>query len=49
MAGKPGKEAGAPKGNMNALRNGSSVRRRLVVGELPPSMIAIKREGREYR
>ncbi len=40
----------APVGNKNALRNGSRVdRRRLVVGELPKSMIAVKREARAFR
>ena len=43
-------KVGAPKGNKNALRNGSRVdRKRLTVGELPKTMIAIKREGRAYR
>ena len=41
---------GASKGNKNAYRNGSRiVVKRLVVGELPTSMIAVKREAREYR
>ena len=47
MAGKPGR-SGPPPGNTNGLRNGSHVRR-LTVGELPASMVAVKREGRAYR
>lgn len=47
MAGKPGR-SGAPKGNFNALKVGSDVRR-LTVGELPKTMTTIKREGRAYR
>ena len=46
----PTRKRGAPVGNTNALRNGSRVdRKRLVVGELPKKMIAVKREGRAYR
>ena len=49
MAGKPGR-SGPPKGNKNNLRNGNRVDfRRLTVGELPTTMIAVKREGRQYR
>lgn len=44
----PKNKGGAPKGNTNGLTTGSKVRR-LTVGELPPSMIAVKREGRAYR
>jgi len=41
---------GAAKKNLNALKNGSRLdHKRLTVGELPPSMIAIKREGCKYR
>lgn len=41
---------GAAKGNVNAMKNGSKLsHRRLTVGELPSSMIAVKREGRAYR
>jgi hypothetical protein len=37
-------------GNKNALRNGRRLNvKRLTVGELPGSMIAVKREGRAYR
>jgi hypothetical protein len=35
-------------GNMNGLKTGRKVKR-LTVGELPASMVAIKREGRAYR
>lgn len=45
MAGKPG----PPKGSMNSLKNGTRLRQRLVVGELPAPMVAVKREGRQYR
>ena len=48
MTKKTGKR-GAPLGNLNAARHGGKVGRRLVVGELPKTMIAIKREGRAYR
>lgn len=49
MAGVKGK-SGAPKGNANALRNGTRLNhKRLTVGELPSKMIAVKREGRQYR
>lgn len=49
MAGKPGRSGPKP-GNKNALKNGSRINaNRLVVGELPASMIAVKREGRAYR
>jgi hypothetical protein len=41
-------KVGAPRGNMNGLVSGSNVRR-LTVGELPSSMVAVKREGRAYR
>jgi hypothetical protein len=35
---------------MNALKNGSRLNaNRLVVGEFPPEMISVKREGRRYR
>ena len=47
MVGKPGR-SGAPKGNVNGLTSGASVKR-LTVGELPSKMIAVKREGRAYR
>jgi hypothetical protein len=47
--GKKGRSGPAP-GNMNALKSGSRLNhRRLVVGELPGSMVAIKREARKYR
>jgi hypothetical protein len=38
-------------GNKNALRNGNKVHlnNRLVVGELPVTMVAVKREGCKYR
>ena len=40
----------AAKGNKNALKNGSKLdRKRLVVGELPKAMVAVKREARGYR
>lgn len=45
---EPKKKTGAPVGNLNGLKNGSRMTR-LTVGELPPSMVAIKREGRAYR
>src|SRR4051812_12994531 len=49
MAGIKGK-SGAPKGNKNAMTTGARLDlRRLVVGELPLPMIAVKREGRAYR
>src|SRR5262245_51458022 len=49
MAGKPGR-SGPKVGNKNALRNGSRMDiKRLTVGELPATMIAVKREGRQYR
>lgn len=49
MAGVKGK-SGAPKGNKNAMTTGARLDlRRLVVGELPLPMIAVKREGRKYR
>jgi hypothetical protein len=48
MAGKRGR-SGAPRGNLNAMRNGSSVSKRLVVGELPPKLVAVRREARAYR
>jgi hypothetical protein len=49
MAGKPGR-SGPPKGNLNAARNGTRLDiKRLTVGELPATMVAIKREGRSYR
>jgi hypothetical protein len=41
---------GAPKGNKNALRNGSKLNaHRLVVGELPMTMVMVKREACAYR
>lgn len=41
---------GAPQGNKNHLKNGTRVVvSRLVVGELPSEMIAVKREARAYR
>lgn len=49
MAGKPGRSGPKP-GNLNALKNGSRLsRQRLTVGELPRSMISVKREARAYR
>jgi hypothetical protein len=37
-------------GNLNGLKNGSRINaKRLVIGELPPTMVAIKREGLKYR
>lgn len=49
MAGKKGRSGPKP-GNKNALKNGSRLRmKRLVVGELPTTMIAVKREGQQYR
>lgn len=42
--------SGAPKKNINALRTGRNIQAsRLVVGELPLSMIAVQRESRKYR
>jgi hypothetical protein len=47
--GKPGR-SGPAKGNKNALKNGTRLNhKRLVVGELPVSMVAVKREGQGYR
>lgn len=47
---KPPGKPGPPKGSMNALRRGGTVNpKRLVVGELPSRMVAVKREAREYR
>jgi len=44
--GKPG----ATPGNMNRLRTGRRVpKNRLVVGELPRQLIAVRTEGRTYR
>lgn len=49
MAGVKGKSGPKP-GNLNALRNGSKLNaNRLVVGELPGTMVSVKREGRKYR
>ena len=49
MGGKPGR-SGPRKGNLNGLKNGRKLNaKRLVVGELPSKMIAVKREGRAYR
>ncbi len=49
MAGVKGKSGPKP-GQRNALKNGSRLNaKRLVVGELPSKMIAVKREGRKYR
>src|SRR5215212_262955 len=49
MAGIKGKSGPKP-GNLNGLKNGSKLRlKRLTVGELPATMIAVKREGRAYR
>lgn len=49
MAGIPG-SSGPPKGNKNALKNGTKTdRRRLTIGELPTKMISVKREARAYR
>jgi hypothetical protein len=49
MVGQPGK-SGAKAGNKNALTTGARLDpRRLVVGELPATMISVKREGRKYR
>lgn len=49
MAGKPGRSGPKP-GNKNALKNGSRLdHKRLVVGELPKKMIAVRREARAYR
>ena len=45
---EPKKKTGAPLGNVNGMKNGSRMAR-LTVGELPSSMIAVKREGRAYR
>jgi hypothetical protein len=39
---------GAPKGNLNAARNGSRIAR-LTLGNLPPSMLQIQRGSRVYR
>ena len=53
MARKAAKGVGSggnQRGNKNALRNGSRLNhKRLTVGELPRQMIAVKREGRQYR
>ena len=54
MTGEKGPgEKGRPgplRGSMNALKTGRNINtKRLVVGELPPKMIAIKRESRKYR
>jgi hypothetical protein len=40
----------APKGNLNAARNGGKMAaRRLVIGELPKPLLGAKREARAYR
>lgn len=41
---------GAPKGNLNALKNATNTnRKRLVVGELPKALLSVKREAQAYR
>jgi hypothetical protein len=48
MSDKPKKRPGGQPGNTNGLTSGSKMQR-LTVGELPNTMIAVKREGRKYR
>lgn len=43
-------KGGAPKGNKNAMKNATRINhKRLVVGELPPKMVQVKREAQNYR
>lgn len=45
-----GQGSGPKRGSLNAAKNGASIdRRRLVVGELPKELLAVRREGRAYR
>jgi len=46
--GKPGR-SGAKPGNLNGLKNGSGLSRRLVIGNLPKQLISVRNEGRSYR
>lgn len=48
FVGKKGR-SGPAKGNLNGVKTGAQLSRRLTVGELPGPLIAVKREGRAYR
>ncbi len=39
----------APTGNLNALKNGSRLTHRLILGELPKPLERVKRRARQYR
>ena len=49
MAGIKG-QSGPAKGNKNAMVHGARVERhRLVIGELPPEMVSVRKGARKYR